>query len=75
MPVIQLLLTQIWDIHRLLQNQGPSYLNYASGYYLMLYESLPNCDWTCVYNQTSVDFADDSLNAAVNDAIAQSYPH
>jgi hypothetical protein len=29
---------------RLLQNQGPSYMNFTSGVLLMLYESLPNCD-------------------------------
>jgi hypothetical protein len=53
----------------LLHNQGNSYLNYASGVYFMLYESLANCDWSCVYRQTSVDLAVDNLNAAVNDAI------
>jgi hypothetical protein len=44
-----------------LQNHGPSYMNYASGNYLMLYESFANCDWACVYNQTSVDFVVDNF--------------
>lgn len=50
------------------------HINYTSGDYLMLYKSLANCDWTCVYNQTSVHLAVDSLNAAVNESIAQAIP-
>jgi aminoglycoside N3'-acetyltransferase len=49
-------------------------MNYTSGDYLMLYESLANCDWACVYNQTSVDLAVDSLNAVVTKATAQAVP-
>jgi hypothetical protein len=59
---------------RLLHNEGPSYLNYASNNYLMLYESSANCDWTCVYNQTSVDLAVYSLNAVVNEAATHPVP-
>jgi hypothetical protein len=41
-------------------------MSYASEHYFLLYESLADCDWTCVYNQTCVDLAADSLNTVIN---------
>jgi hypothetical protein len=62
--VTDVLLPTRWLLH----SQGLSNLNYASGDYFMLYESLANCGWSCVYKLMYVDIAVDSLNTAVYDA-------
>jgi hypothetical protein len=40
-------------------------MNFTSGVLLMLYESLPNCDWTRVYNRSWTDLAVDSIDVVV----------
>jgi hypothetical protein len=49
-----------------------SYRKFADGHYNKLHNILSNYDWSQVYNNTSVDAAVDSLNAAVHYAIDQS---
>jgi hypothetical protein len=55
-------------------NSEFSYRNFAAGNYTLLYNILSACDWSGVYETSSVDVAVASLNAAVRGAIQQAIP-
>jgi hypothetical protein len=42
--------------------------NYVRGDYVLLY-NLSSDDWSCVYNQSSTDFAGDQLKTVVTEAL------
>jgi hypothetical protein len=48
-----------------------SYRNFAAGNYTLLYNIPSACDWSSVYETSSVDVAVTSLNAAVRGAMEQ----
>jgi hypothetical protein len=56
---------------------APPYRNYSAGDYTLLYSTLPACNWSDVYNSTSVDEAVACLSTTVHDAIEKSisYSH
>jgi hypothetical protein len=43
--------------------------NYGQGDYFLLYNTLSNCDWSCVLNENSVDSAVYNLTAGVSETI------
>jgi hypothetical protein len=47
---------------------------YGRGDYLLLYNTLLSSNWSCVYNENSVDFAVLNLTATVSEAINQAIP-
>jgi hypothetical protein len=47
---------------------------YGRGDYLLLYNTLLNSNWSCVYNENSVDSAVLNLTATVSEAINQAIP-
>jgi hypothetical protein len=49
-------------------------ISYKHGDYLLLYTILSNCDWSCVLNEYSVDFAVHNLTARVSEAINEANP-
>jgi hypothetical protein len=53
----------------------PPYRNYSAGDYVLLYSNLSACDWSDVYNSTSVDEAVACLSATVHGAMEKSIPY
>jgi hypothetical protein len=51
-----------------------SYRKFAVGNYILLYNILSTCDWSSVYETSSVDVAVASLDAAAIGAIEQAIP-
>jgi hypothetical protein len=48
--------------------------NYGQGDYLVLYNTLSDCDWSCVLNLNSVDSAVYNLTASVSETINETIP-
>jgi hypothetical protein len=57
-----------------LQSQR-SFHKYAYGDYTVLYTFLSSCDWSYVYNESSVDTAVTQLNSAVTEAMDLAVPY
>jgi hypothetical protein len=55
-------------------NSEITYLIYSAGNYTLLYNLLPTCDWSSVYETTSVGTAVANLNDAVHGAMEQEIP-
>jgi hypothetical protein len=49
--------------------------NFSAGDYILLYSTLSVCDWSDVYNSTSVDGAVARLSRTVHDAMEKSIPY
>jgi hypothetical protein len=56
----------------------PTFLNpqckYDQGDYLLLYNTLSTCDWSCFLNKSSVDSAVYNFTASVSEAINEAIP-
>jgi hypothetical protein len=48
--------------------------NYGRGDYLLLYNTLSDCDWSFVLNKNSVDSAVSNLTAGVSEATNKAIP-
>jgi hypothetical protein len=55
----------------------PAHLShdYAHADHFLLYSFLSSYDWSCVYNQSSSDFAVDQLKSVVTDALNLAIPN
>jgi hypothetical protein len=61
-------------VRRIKQNCNIFYKKFSAGNYAVLYNALYNCEWSSLYNETSVDAAVDRLNFSVTQAIDLAVP-